>query len=71
MHYGALRSITDVTKPLFLYLNTHRINSNIDQFAQNFANGFIVKVNFFSFLFHENRPSIAANIVQSRGALRK
>ena len=84
MHYGgdipyfvpfrdALRSITEVTTPLFCasLVITHRINSNIHRFAQNFASGSIASVHFFSFLFHENRPSTAANIVQIRGALRK
>ena len=81
MHYGgdipyfvpfrnALRSITEVSTPLFSLI-IHRINSNIVQFAQNFASGFIASVNFFSFLFHENRSSTAANIVQIRGALRR
>ena len=60
-----------MTTPLFLYLITHRINSNIDQFAQNLASGFIASVHFFSFLFHENRSSTAANIVQIRGVLRR
>ena len=81
MHYGgdipyfvlfrnALRSITEHYRSddtTFFYL----INSNIDQFAQNFASGLIASVNFFPFLFHENRSSTAANIVQIRGALRR
>ena len=61
MHYGgdipyfvpfrnALRSITEVSTPLFSLI-IHRIISNIVQFAQNFASGFIASVNFFSFLF--------------------
>ena len=57
MHYGS----DDTT---FLYFSTHRINSNIDQYAQNFANCFIASLHFLSILFHENRPSTAANIVQ-------
>ena len=69
-HNGALRSITEVTITLFLCLIMHWSNSNIDKFAQNFASGFIASVHFFSFLFRENRPSTAANIVQISGALR-
>ena len=44
MHYGS----DDTT---FLYLITHRINSNIDQFAHIFASAFTTSVLFFSFLF--------------------
>ena len=71
MHYGgdipyfvpfhnALRSITEhygSDDTTFLYLITHRINSNIDQFAQIFASAFTPNVCFFSYLFHENRSS--------------
>ena len=51
-----------------MYLHTHKINSNIYQFAQNVASGFIASVHFISILFNENRSSTAANIVQIRGA---
>ena len=74
MHYGgdipyfvpfrnALQSITEVTTPLFLYLITHGIYSNIDKFAQNLANGFIIL-----FLFHENQPQIMSKLRVHNGS---
>ena len=65
---NALRSIMEPygsDDTTFLYLRTY---SNIDQFAQNFAIGFIAQEYIsFSLLFHENRPSTSANFVQIRG----
>ena len=47
MHY--VRALRDYGNDnTFLYLITHRINSNVDQFAQKFSIGFIASVQISS-----------------------
>ena len=90
MHYGgdipyflpfrnALRSITEVTTPLFCTSLRTGLIKILIKLLKILQVVFIESVYFFSFLFHENQPCTlfaavyctAANIVQIRGALRK